>query len=221
LDPSLPEAHNSLAGQYLFGEWNLQRADEESLRSIALNPNYAEGRHMHCYVLTALNRLDEALQEQRRSTELDPFTRPWALGLALIRARQLDAGLNDLRLRAEAQQQGAATLFILSEAYWQKGMWAEYARETERGFLAMGDETSAAAVRRAFDAGGARAVAEWDLDRARAKARKGYVSPCQLAYVCARLGRKDETEFDFLHSDARYLSLVKATGFPAAHSGGL
>ena len=242
LDPSLPEAHNSMAGQYLFGEWNLPRADEESLRSIALSPSYAEGRHMHCYVLTALNRLDEALQEQRRSTELDPFTRPWALGLALIRARQLDAGLNDLRLRAEAQQQGAATLFILSEAYWQKGMWKEYAQATERGFLASGDETSAAAVRRALDSGGGKAVAEWDLDRARATARQRYVSPWRLAYLSARLGRKDETllhleeayrehspwivflqnepRFDFLHSESRYLSIVRATGLPPAYSSG-
>jgi TolB-like protein/DNA-binding winged helix-turn-helix (wHTH) protein/Tfp pilus assembly protein PilF len=243
LDSSLPEAHNSLAGLYLFGDWNLRRADEESLRAIALNPNYAEARHLHCYVLTALNRLDEALEEQKRSTELDPFARPWALGLALIRARQFDAAVKDLRLRAEAQPQDAAIRFILSDVHWQMGTWKEYAQETERGFRAAGDETSAAAVRHAFDAGGGRAVAEWDLGRSKALALRTYVSPWRLAYLSARLGRKEETLrsledayrehsprivflqsepiFDFLHSDGRYQSLVKATGFPAAYSGGL
>jgi len=144
-------------------------------------------------------------------------------------------------LRAEAQPQDAAIRFILSDVYWHEGMWREYAQEAERGFLAEGDETSAAAVRRAFEAGGGRAVAEWDLSRSQALARRKYVSPWRLAYLTARLGRKDETlrlleaayrehsprfvflqsepVFDFLRSDTRYTALVKATGLPTVSGG--
>jgi TolB-like protein len=99
LDDSLPEAHNSIAGFYLFHAWDWHRAEAESGRAVELNPSYAEARHMHSYTLYALNRDDEALQEQKRATEMDPFARPWALGAAYIHLRQYDAAINELRAR--------------------------------------------------------------------------------------------------------------------------
>ncbi len=235
LEDTLPEAHNTLAAVYLFGDWDGDRADAESLRALALNPNYAEARHLHCYVLTALNRGEEALEEQKRSTEIDPFARPWALGRALIRARRFEAAVNELRLRSEAQPQDVLTRFNLSDALWESRRWKESAQERERGFLTLGDKASADGVRRAFEAGGGKGMAEWMLARAEARARKGYASPFQLASSWARLGRKEETLrfleeayrehsapmvflqseplFDFLHFDERYRALVKKMGF--------
>ncbi len=238
LEDSLPEAHNALAALYLFGDWDWSRADAESQRALALNPNYAEARHLHGYVLTALNRGEDALEEQRRSTELDPFARPSALGRALIRARRYEAAVNDLRLRAEAQPHVAPIRFTLSDAFWQQRLWKESAQEMEEGFLALGNKASANAVRGAFAADGGKGVAEWRLARAEARAREAYVSPLQLAFSWARLGRRAETLrfleeayrehsaplvflqseplFDFLHSDERYRALVKKMGFPQA-----
>jgi len=102
--------------------------------------------------------------------------------------------------------------------------------------LAQGDGASAAAIRKAFESGGGKAVAEWAL--AGARSRKGYVSPWSLALRCARLKRKEEAlgflegayrehaarlvylqvepDFDFLHSDERYRALVKNVGLPPA-----
>jgi hypothetical protein len=183
-----------------------------------------------------LNRTDEAVQEQKRGMEIDPFARPWALGLALIQARQFDAAISELRMRAEAQPQQNDFHFIQADAYWQKGMWKEYAQEVEKGYLVQNDKQSVAAIRQAFASGGGEAVAEWDLNNSKAHARKGYVSPLQLAYLSARLRRKEETlrfledayrehsarliflqvepVFDFLHSDERYQVLVKKMGLP-------
>ncbi len=76
LDDSLPEAHNSLAAIYLFYRWDWERAERESARTVELNPNFAEGHHLRGYVLQTLNRTDEALQEQKKAMELDPFARP-------------------------------------------------------------------------------------------------------------------------------------------------
>ena len=238
LDDSLPEAHNSLGAVRLFGDWDLQGADEESRRSIALSPTFAEARHLHCYILAILNRPDEAVEEQKRGMEIDPFARPWALGLALIRARQFDAAINELRMRAEAQPQNDIH-FLQAEAYWQKGMRKEYAQEVEKGYLVQNDKESVGAIRRAFASGGGEAVAEWDINKAKAQARKGYCSPWQLAYLSARLRRTDETlryleeafqehsariiflqvepVFDFLHADERYRALVKKIGLPPAY----
>ena len=117
LDDSLPEAHNSIAAFYLFNAWDWHRAESESARAVELNPNYAEGRHLHSYTLYALNRDDEALQEQKRATEIDPFARPWALGDAYVHHRQYDAAINELRARAEVQPQDGGVQFSLSEVY--------------------------------------------------------------------------------------------------------
>ena len=236
LDDSLPEVHNSLAGLYFFGDWNWKRADAESLRALELNTNYAEARHLHAYILAAMNRADEALQEQMRSTELDPFARPWALGWMMIRLRRFDEAVSELRLRAEAQPQDQDIRFLLSDAYWFKGMWKESAQEEEKGFLIKGDKKSAAALKRAFESGGEKGMAEWLLRDALMRAHKEHLSPWALAGAYAQAGRKEETLrslqdayrvhsprlvflqnapiFDFLHSDERYQALVEQIGLP-------
>ena len=120
LDDSLARAHNSQAGLYLFSSWDWGRAESESLRAIQLNPNYSEGRHLHSLILAVMNRDDEALQEQKVATAIDPFAEPSALGQAYIHLRQYDAAIHDLQSRAEAQSGDIYVHFSLSEAYWLK-----------------------------------------------------------------------------------------------------
>jgi TolB-like protein/DNA-binding winged helix-turn-helix (wHTH) protein len=240
LDDSLPEAHNSLAAIYLFGHWDWEHADEESRRAIELNPNYAEARHVHAFILLAMNRREEGLQEQRRSSEIDPFARPWALGWAYFLARQYDAAIKELRPWAETEPQDSYIHFVLAAAYEQKGMEKEWAEELEKYVRLVSNEKSAADVRRAFEGGGKKAVAEWFVNRySRARASKRYVSPYFIANAYALLGRKKETlhyledayrehsvrlvflqndpSFDFLHSDQRYRVLVRKVGLPPAY----
>ncbi|HSZ00093.1 MAG TPA: winged helix-turn-helix domain-containing protein [Terriglobales bacterium] len=237
LDDSVAEAHNSMAALYLFHAWDWNRAEAEAQRAIELNPNLAAAHHLRSYILFALNRNAEALQEQRQATEIDPFAQPWHLGRAYLYLRQYDAAINELSARAAVQKVDGIE-FILSDAYRFKGMNKEAARHLELGFLAEDDQHSAKAVRRAFDQGGYRAVAEWLLRRDQDKAREEYVSPFFLALDYARLERKDDTlhflegafeerspemvflekrpHFDFLHFDLRFQALVRKVGLPAA-----
>jgi TolB-like protein/DNA-binding winged helix-turn-helix (wHTH) protein len=237
LDDSVAEAHNSMAALYLFHAWDWNRAEAEARRAIELNPNLAAAHHLRSYILFALNRNAEALQEQKQATEIDPFAQPWHFGRAYLYLRQYDAAINELSARA-AVQKVEGIEFILSDAYRFKGMNKEAARHLELGFLAEDDQHSAEAVRRAFDQGGYRAVAEWLLRRDQDKARKEYVSPFFLALDYARLERKDDTlhflegafqerspemvflqkrpHFDFLHSDLRFQALVRKVGLPPA-----
>jgi TolB-like protein/Tfp pilus assembly protein PilF len=239
LDDSLPEAHNSLAAFYLFGKWDLKNADAESTRAIELNPNFAEAYHLHAYVLMAMLRPDEALQEQKRSWELAPVTEPWALGHLLIRLRRVDDAIEDLKMRAAAQPKNSDIRFNLSDAYWFKGMWADSTREGETAFLLIDDNKSARELRRAFDSGGQKAAARWWLDHAKSENANGYVSPLALARGYAQVGNREEAlrylersyeehapwlvflqnnpVFDFLHSEARYQTIVKKMGLPPAY----
>jgi TolB-like protein/DNA-binding winged helix-turn-helix (wHTH) protein len=239
LDDSLPEAHNSMAAAYLIYRWDLQRAERESTRAVELNPGFAEGHHLRGYVFQALNRTEEAIQEQKKAMELDPFARPWELAYALMRAHQFDAALNEARLRGQAQPDNAALHQALGAAYWFKGMEKEAAQEWEMFHQLAGDTESARLIHQAFQRGGIRAVFEFRLsDDLRKKAAGKYVSPLELAEIYACLKHKEEAlhyleqsyrerapwlvriqsnpDFDFLHSDPRYQAIVKKMGLPPA-----
>jgi TolB-like protein/DNA-binding winged helix-turn-helix (wHTH) protein len=239
LDDSLPEAHNSMAAFYFFSAWDWHKAEAESLRAIELNPNYAEARHIHSYILSVMNREEEAVQEQKRSSELDPFGRPEALGRAYLHARQYGAAINDLRVHAEIQPQHVFIQFFLFEAYWFKGMKKEAAQHMEQMFVAEGDQRSAEDVQRALDRGVEPVAGALFLKQDQDRARKQHLSPIHFAYDYVMLQRKDdaiaaleedyrehdpwlvflqkEPAFDFLHSDERYRALVRKMGLPPAY----
>ncbi len=238
LDDAVAESHNSLAAFYLFGKWDWRNAEKESLRALELNPNLAEAHNLYSYVLVVAQRPDEAVREEKRSMELDPFAEPWALGLAYLQTRQIDAAIAELQLRVRAQP-NLVGLFYLSEAYWLKGMWKESQQTLEESLRLTGPPDAVAAVHQTFDAGGERAVEEWGVKDITTRAHKGYVSPVDIASRYACLGNKEmtlkyledalrehsawlvfiqnEPLFDFLHSDERYRAIVKKMGLPPAY----
>jgi TolB-like protein len=234
LDDSLAEAHNSMAGYYFFYRWDWERAERESARAVELNPSFAEGHHLRGYILQVLHRTDEALAEQKKAMDLDPFVRPYGLTAALIHARRFGAALNEARLRAEAQPDNSSTHGYLSDAYWYMGMEKEAAQELETSFRLSGEKESAIAVHSAYERGGFMAVLEWQLDDLKKNASKNSAAPITLAAAYAALKRKDESlrylekayqerepwlaniqylpYLDFLHSEPRYQAIVKGMG---------
>jgi TolB-like protein/DNA-binding winged helix-turn-helix (wHTH) protein len=238
LDDSLPEAHNALAAIYLYSKWDWKKAEAESLRSIDLDPNFAEGHHLHSYTLWVQNRDTEALQEQKLSTGLDSLTRPFALGDAYLYSRQFDMAIKAFEASAQFSRD-FWTQFNLSEAYEFKAMDREAAEHMALAFANVNDDKSAAAIRLAFEKKGLLGVSEWMLNGQLAQVKKKYVSPFSLAWNYARLKRKEQTlayledaykersprivflqkdpVFDFLHSEERYRELVKKIGLPPAY----
>ncbi len=238
LDDSLGEAHHALSAYYLFDSWEFQRAEAESRRAIELDPKLAEAYHIRCYILFALNRDDEAVQAQKRASEIEPFPAQWTLGYAYVLSHRYDDAIRELKTQA-AVQRTQSVQFRLSSAYRFKGDFKDAAEQLESGFLTAGDKGSADSVRYAFERGGDTAVQEWLLRQDLNKKAKKYVSSLNLAYDYARLARREETlsaledafrerapglvflqkepDFDFLHSDPRYEALVKKIGLPPLH----
>jgi TolB-like protein/DNA-binding winged helix-turn-helix (wHTH) protein len=236
LDADLPEAHNGLAAIHLFYDWDFHSADAQAQRAIELNPSFAEPHHLRSYILIALGRGAEALQEQKRASELDPFARPWALGFVLMHLRQYDVAIDELRLRKAAQPGDRFTSSILADCYRYKHMDREAALELAAAHRLFGDEEGAVSVARAFDTGNPRGIAEDQLRRAEVRSRKSYVSPLDLARAHARLQHREQTlaqleaavrerspfliflqnepDFDFLHGDPRYQAVVQRVGLP-------
>ena len=234
LDDSLAEGHHALAGVYFYGKWDWERADTESRRSLDLDPSFSEAHHLHSYILFAMNRVQEGLQEQRRATEIDPFLRPWALGRAYYRVRQYDAALEEFRMRASADSATGWVHYFLSKVYGFKGIDKESVDELEEDTRINHGEKAAAKIERAYERGGRRAVLQLRLNNLETRSRKEYVSSFDLAEAYADLGMKEETlqeledayrertmnlvflqqepDFDFLHSDERYRRIVRNIG---------
>ncbi len=236
LDPQLGDAHNSMAATQLFGDWDYAAADRESARAIELDPRNSESHHLRSYVLEALNRKDEALQEQKLANDLDPRLRPMAMAYLLIRLHRFDDAIQDARARLEAEPDEPSVLDALAQAYRLKGMDQQSAEEWAKCLAAMGMESDADASRRAFAGGGMNGLLEWQLAQDIKSASKSYSSPLDLAKDYARLKRKEDTlrcleeayqqrvasmiflrgepDFDFVHSEPRYQAIVKAMRLP-------
>lgn len=238
LDPSLPDAHNSMAAWYLFFAWDPVRADEECRRAIELDPNYPEAHHVRAYVLEALNRTAEAEVEEKRSVEIEPFKRPWELGGFFVSTRQYDAAIKEFQLQLAAHPEQSDVMFNLSNVYWLKGMYKESQESLEQALRMIHEFKKAEAAHRAWLKGGEKAVEQWGVDDARERARHQYITIFDMARTQAFTGDKDATMkllersyqahdlnlidiqydpmFDFLHSDPRYQALVKKIGLTPA-----
>jgi serine/threonine-protein kinase len=85
LDPDLAEAYSTLATLQGRHDWNWTEAEKTFRRAITLNPNSPDVHHSYAHnLLLPLHRFDEAIAENRKAIELDPYTLVFATGLAWI-----------------------------------------------------------------------------------------------------------------------------------------
>jgi TolB-like protein/DNA-binding winged helix-turn-helix (wHTH) protein len=118
LDPSLPEAHFSLA-QTLEYDWNWPDAEKEYKLALSLNPYDAATRLEYGRFVQALGRNDEAMTQMHYAEELDPlnmrvqFTKAWVT----YASRQYDQALK--------QFESLGDYGGLVHAYREKGMYPE------------------------------------------------------------------------------------------------
>ncbi len=193
LDESLAEAHNSMSACYLFFAWDWRQALLHADKAVELEPNTAEWHYFRSKVFFSLNRMEDALAEEKKATELDPFARPFGMGFMLLVMRRYDAAINELRTRLETLPADPRLHRVLAEAYWHKGMKQDAAQELEKAALLESDKSSEAAIRKAFESGGYEGIIRLQLDGLKRRAAKEYVSPLQVAELYAQLSLKEET----------------------------
>jgi TolB-like protein/DNA-binding winged helix-turn-helix (wHTH) protein/Tfp pilus assembly protein PilF len=73
LNPSLAEAHNSIAYVNMWHDWDFAAAERHFRRSIELNPNYATAHQWYAELLSLQGRHNDAIGEIRIALELDPL----------------------------------------------------------------------------------------------------------------------------------------------------
>ena len=235
IDDSLAGAHSSLGAAKFFYHWDWPGAEKEVRRALELNPSDSEAHHLFDYVLSVTNRESEGLQQEKIAQKLDPFARPWAIGMALFRERRFDDAIQ--AYRSELQIEPDSDLHSqLAQAYYFKGMLKESIQEYEKSLTVSNDPDAAAMLESIYESAGYNAALEWRLDQLKRSAKKQYVSPVLFAELSAALGRrndaihyleeafdertarlvwlKQDAYFDSLHSDSRYWAIVKRVGLP-------
>jgi len=127
LDPSLAEAHASLAQVRWAYDWDWSGAKEEFRQAIDLRPNYALAHTCYSAYLLVMERVDEAVKESEQARDLDPFsaTTVWWLGQTLYHARRYDDALRQNRLGLEIYPDNVSFYEAMADVYEQKKMFAE------------------------------------------------------------------------------------------------
>ena len=231
LDPSLPEAHFSLA-QTLEYEWNWAEADKEFKRALELNPNYADAHLQYGRFLQAIGRNDAAMTEMNNAMEVDPFGIKTRVVVAWVTwaSHQYDRALQEFESLGD--DGGVA------HAYREKGMYPEALAAAERWKL-----NRPAQIRRTlpvtagiYGLQGRKHEAEALIDEAKEAAQHQYISGFFLAEAYVGLGQKDQAitwlerayevhdqymvyvaadpGFDALRSEPRFQALLRRMNFP-------
>ena len=134
LDPSLADAHTSLAFVKMHYEWDWAGAEREFRRAIELNPNYATAHHWYTYDLFATNRVDQAIAEMQRARALDPLSPIINTDLAetYLYAHRLDDALAQGQAAVALDPSFSLAHIVLERIYIAKHMPSQAIREAER-----------------------------------------------------------------------------------------
>ena len=239
LDDSLAEAHNNVAGDACFYGWDWNLALKESARTIEIDPNYSFGHFIRSRVLLTQNRLDESLEEMKKSQELDPLADPGNIVYQLILMHRFDAALDAAKPIVESQPDNNIPHSALGYLYSRQGRLHEAANEMLKDLFPDGDKNAPAARRLASGPDGYNAVLRLKVRILQEKAVHEYVPQMDLADLYGLLGDREGTLrslenafkdrharivwmqatpwFDFVHLEERYRAIVRQVGLPPAY----
>jgi TolB-like protein/Flp pilus assembly protein TadD len=239
LDSNSSQAHVSLAVVQAFYDWNWPAAEKSFVRALVLNPNNAKARSWYALALHPQRRFDEAIEQARMATELDPlsFQVSNILGISYYLARN-----NKLAMQCAQQTLQVDPRF--SAAYALTGMALEQDRkydlaiiEYQKG-LAISPEHSFLQGRlgHSYAMAGRKAEAKRVLDEMLAKRDAANLSDLHIAYIYAGLqdtnavfdqmerayGRHDpdlpyfnaDPILDSYRNDSRFVEMQRKMGLP-------
>jgi eukaryotic-like serine/threonine-protein kinase len=244
LDPTLARPHAALGANKMQYSWDFSGGEAEFRKAFELDPGDATAHQWFSESLSFIGgRAQEALDEANRAQELDPLSP--VIGITQVEAyyynRQFDKAIEiSNKAIADNPNFGVARVW-LGNSLRAEHKYPEAIQEWKTAAQLMGDKNEAeftAALDAGFRSGGWPSALRKGIEvyLAQRKAKRGYVSPFQIAEVYADLGDKDhafewlntayqerdlwltslptEPWIDSLRSDPRYAELVRKIGFP-------
>lgn len=233
LDPELAEAHASMGAIYELFHWRWDRAQEEYVTALRLNPAYATARQWYALALAHRGRNAEALAQISVAMESDPLSFMLNANAAVIHylGRDYEAAVQSCRRALEINPHHEPAHFALGLTEQQRGHFDVAAAALERALTISRGEPHVIAALGALEAQlGNVASARARLQRLGELAQTREVSAAHFATVHAALGEREEAltwlqravdahsgwlvfaatepRFDSLREDARFVELL-------------
>jgi TolB-like protein/DNA-binding winged helix-turn-helix (wHTH) protein len=240
LEPDLAEGHASLGIAEAYQQ-KFVDSEKELKRALVLNPNYTMAHHWWSLQLLYFGRLQEALAENDRARQLDPFSLPVNhLRVAvLIALREYDRAVEQAETEAAIEPQSDLPHLSLARVYWIQSRVPQ-ALDQERTAATLlrqpGRLDGLEEVAAVFSKSGPHAAA---LRSAQLKERryKSDFNALEIAYQYGLAGDTEKAlewvnrafperlgdlyfggwtapEFDLVRSDPRYRELLRRMGLP-------
>src|SRR5262249_14268267 len=244
LDDTLAEAHATLAHILINYDWNSPAAEKEFKRSIELNPEYATAHQWYAiHYLTAMGRLEEAVQEMKKALEPEPasLVMNTFMGATLYYAGRYDEAIDQCRRTIQMEPNFAVAHWHLGLAYEQKQLFDAATEEFKKAIsLSGGSPLMKAALGRAYAKSQKTHEANETLNELNELAKRQYASAYEIATIYVALGNNEQAfqlleqayrehsfhfvnlnvspQFKSVRSDPRFLELVHRLGLSKSAS---
>ncbi len=240
LDPTLAEAHSALAQIQMLLEWDWQGAERSFERAIELNPGYADAHHMYAWLLTAMGRFPESIEQMQIARRLDPVSALlfWQLGVLYHFAGDDELAIPQLEKALELFPESVGTYQPLGMILCEHGEFERGLALLEQARELGGDQAGGLApIAYGHALAGRTDEARGLLREMERRAAEEFVDPGAFALVHVSLGDHDAA-FEWLErayqmrwptlpgalavypplaplrSDPRSQDLLRRTGFP-------
>jgi len=239
IDPNLAEAYTSLGVVEFYSDWKWPEAESDFRRALELDPGDAEAHRRYSDYLSAMGRVDEALEESRKAENLDPVSidAQTTIGWALYYARRYDQALEQCRQVVDLEPDSPGAHDCLGLSYLATRSYDKAIAESQRAVkLSDNDLNRAVGLARAYAMGGRQVEARAIMNEWQARAKRTYVAPSLFAQIYIALGEKKqglawletayadrdgylarlkvEPAFDAVRSDPGFQDLMRRLNFP-------
>ncbi len=240
-DANSAEGYTALAIFKNRYEWDWAGSEHDFRRAIELNPGSVEAHRFFAFLLSALGRHDEAINEIQTAAQLDPLSSlaQSDLGLGLFRARKYEQAEQRLKRAIDLDPLNLGAWNRLGNVYGEMGRYADAIVSLEKALALRGNIRNGAYVANLaliYARMGRREEALRMLKELQRTTDPAHFPVDDAVSVWAALGNKDEAfrllfdavekradllifikidpTFDSLHSDPRWQELLRPMNFP-------
>jgi adenylate cyclase len=238
LDSSLVEIHARMATRYTWGEWNWKKAEQEFLKAIELNPNYAFSQAYYSHFLAITGNPEMGLPHSELAMQLDPFNTLYMSihGQALKNAGKFDEALELLQKLYEIEPDQGIALPALWAVYHELGDEEKALDIAKRIYKLRENELALKAIDQGFEEGGYNLAMQRTAEMMISRRDSIYFPSWQIATLYCRADMKEEALewlekayeehdsnmpyisvdpiFDFLRDEPRFQNLLKKMDLP-------
>jgi DNA-binding winged helix-turn-helix (wHTH) protein/TolB-like protein/Tfp pilus assembly protein PilF len=241
LDPSLAEAHASLAYARFYYHWDWPGADEAFRKSLELNPRYAIAHQWYSVFLLAAGRAAEGFKEILLAQESDPLSLAinTDIGFHHYYNRRYEPAVKQLTAVLEMRSEFPPAHLWLGRTYQELKLYAEALEQYRRVSDRLGDWPVAVAARGYVNGiSGRTAEAREDLANLGKQAQFRFVTAYGVALIHAGLGETElafawlekafaershwlvwlrlDPRWDPIRADPRFEELLRRVGLPVS-----